>query len=211
MGETPHLPESELDSFRRKWHLSELTLIGSGARGDLRPDSDLDFLVSWEAGHNASLFDFVAMEEELAAIVHRKVDLISRSAIEASDNFIVRQHMLAGSKLGFSRDPGTLLRLHKALARVTSFTAGHDLASFRNDQLTQDAAILQLMKASHAVERLSRAFRTEHADIPWTRIAGWPKEFEIDLGKWDVDRTWEAIVELVQLEPRIEPLVPKQH
>ena len=49
-----------------------------------RPDSDLDLLVRFAPYAEWSLLDHVAMEEELAGIVGRKVDLVSQRAIERS-------------------------------------------------------------------------------------------------------------------------------
>ena len=52
------------------------------------PDSDLDLLVRFAPDADWSLLDHVAMEEELSAIVGRKVDLVSQRAIERSSNWI---------------------------------------------------------------------------------------------------------------------------
>lgn len=41
-----------------------------------------------------SLFDLAAMEEELGAILGRNVDLVEREAIEQSENYIRRRHIL---------------------------------------------------------------------------------------------------------------------
>jgi predicted nucleotidyltransferase len=34
----------------RRWHIRELKLFGSQARGDARPDSDVDLMVSFQEG-----------------------------------------------------------------------------------------------------------------------------------------------------------------
>ena len=44
-------------------------------------DSDVDVLVSFEAAARWSLFDFVTMREELAALIGRPVDLVEEAGL----------------------------------------------------------------------------------------------------------------------------------
>jgi predicted nucleotidyltransferase len=53
----------------------QIRLIGSVARGTDGPESDIDFLVTWEPW--TSLFDSAALSEELEQLLGRKVDLAS--------------------------------------------------------------------------------------------------------------------------------------
>src|SRR5436190_20333564 len=71
------VPTERLDDFCRRWKIAELRVFGSALREDFRPDSDLDLLVRFAPDADWSLMDHVAMEEELAGIVGRKVDLVS--------------------------------------------------------------------------------------------------------------------------------------
>jgi predicted nucleotidyltransferase len=63
-------------------------------RDNFRPDSDVDILVTSAPGVEWSLFDHIAMEEELSAMLGRKVDLVSQRAIERSSNWIRRKTIL---------------------------------------------------------------------------------------------------------------------
>jgi predicted nucleotidyltransferase len=49
-------------------------LIGSAARGEERPDSDIDFLVELEPGR--SLLDLIGLENDLADLFGRKVEVV---------------------------------------------------------------------------------------------------------------------------------------
>jgi predicted nucleotidyltransferase len=80
--------------FCRRWKIVELCLFGSVLRDDFHSDSDVDVLAAYAPEAERSLFDHVAMEEELAAIVGRKVDIVSRQAVERSDNWIRRKAIL---------------------------------------------------------------------------------------------------------------------
>lgn len=88
------IPKEKIADFCKRWKIVELSLFGSVLRDDFRPDSDVDMLVTFGPGADWSLFDHVAMEEELSAIFGRKVDMVSRKAIERSENYIRRKAIL---------------------------------------------------------------------------------------------------------------------
>ncbi len=50
-------------------------VFGSVARGDARPESDIDFLVEMETGR--SLLDLIELSQELEALLQRKVDILT--------------------------------------------------------------------------------------------------------------------------------------
>ena len=54
---------------------SQVRLIGSVARGEARPDSDVDLLVTWNEG--TSLMDHAALMLELEDLLGRKLDIAS--------------------------------------------------------------------------------------------------------------------------------------
>lgn len=89
------LPEAELERFCQRWKVSELALFGSVLRDDFRPDSDVDVLVTFSPDARWSLFDMVRMERDLEALLSRPVDLVERKAVESSENYIRRKHILS--------------------------------------------------------------------------------------------------------------------
>jgi predicted nucleotidyltransferase len=88
------LKRKEIVAFCQQWQIMELAFFGSVLRDDFRPNSDVDVLVTFAPGVEWSLFDHIAMEEELSALLGRKVDLVSRRAIERSSNWIRRRTIL---------------------------------------------------------------------------------------------------------------------
>ncbi len=50
-------------------------LFGSAARGDERPESDIDFLVELEP--DRSLLDLIGLENDLADLFGRKVEVVT--------------------------------------------------------------------------------------------------------------------------------------
>lgn len=88
-------PEKSAD-FARRWKITEMSLFGSVLRGDFGPDSDVDILVSFDQGANWSLWDLVAMQDELSIMCGRKVDLVEREGLR---NPLRRKYILEGSKV----------------------------------------------------------------------------------------------------------------
>jgi uncharacterized protein len=84
--------------YCRRWRIAELALFGSVLREDFRPDSDVDVLVTFVEDAKWSLFDHLAMEEELSRLVGREVDLVSRRAIERSKNWVRKEAILSGAE-----------------------------------------------------------------------------------------------------------------
>src|SRR5437762_3013093 len=76
------LPMAAIAEFCRRWGVKEFALFGSVLRDDFRPDSDVDVMVTFEESSHPTLFEFAEMQEHLAAILGRKVDLVTRSGVE---------------------------------------------------------------------------------------------------------------------------------
>ncbi|MEW5773044.1 MAG: nucleotidyltransferase family protein [Thermodesulfobacteriota bacterium] len=66
----PHLAD-----FCRKNGIRRLSLFGSTLRGEARPDSDLDLLAEFDPDRIPSLLGLARMEQELTALLGRRVDL----------------------------------------------------------------------------------------------------------------------------------------
>ena len=83
--------------FCRKWHVTELALFGSVLRDDFRPDSDVDVLVTFEEGFSLG-WGIVTMEDELSAMVGRKVDLVTKKYLYHR----IRERVLAEAEVQFA-------------------------------------------------------------------------------------------------------------
>lgn len=71
------IPREPLSALCARRHIRRLSLFGSALRADFRPESDVDMLIEFEAGHTPGL-EFVTIEDELSALCggHR-VDLVN--------------------------------------------------------------------------------------------------------------------------------------
>jgi predicted nucleotidyltransferase len=72
---------------------SQVRLIGSVARGEARPDSDVDLLVTWSEG--TSLLDQAALMLELESLLGRKVDIASDGWVKPSIRESVHRDAIA--------------------------------------------------------------------------------------------------------------------
>ncbi len=88
------IDREQIGAFCRKWNVTELALFGSVLRSDFRPDSDVDVLVTFADDAHWGLLDLVAMQDELADLLGRSVDLVERTSVERSENYIRRRHIL---------------------------------------------------------------------------------------------------------------------
>lgn len=96
------IDRESLEAFCKRWKVGKLSLFGSVLRDDFGPSSDVDILVSFEPEARPSLLDHVAMKEELAEILGRPVDLVTRTAVERSRNPIRRDAILSSSEVVYA-------------------------------------------------------------------------------------------------------------
>lgn len=97
------LPNEALVDFCRRWRIIKLEVFGSILRDDFGPDSDIDFLVTFDPAARLSLFDLVDAQDELAALIDRPVDLVERGPIEQSRNWMRRRMILGSAKTIYVR------------------------------------------------------------------------------------------------------------
>lgn len=97
-------PTTEIKAFCEQWLVAELSLFGSILRKDFHADSDIDVLIAFTPEADWSLFDHVRMQEALTALLKRKVDLVSKRAIERSHNPIRRKNILSTAQVIYSQN-----------------------------------------------------------------------------------------------------------
>ena len=93
-----HIPQDEIATFCKRWQVTELALFGSVLRDDFGPDSDVDVLVEF-APWCTPWLGFVSMAEELSEMFGRQVDVLTRSSVERSQNYIRRKAILDSAKV----------------------------------------------------------------------------------------------------------------
>ena len=87
--------KKKIEEFCKAWNVKELQVFGSVLTKDFRPDSDIDIIVDFSPGSCHTLIHLAQMEEELEHIFNRRIDLITRQAIEQSRNYIRKKSILS--------------------------------------------------------------------------------------------------------------------
>ncbi|HWM45839.1 MAG TPA: nucleotidyltransferase domain-containing protein [Xanthobacteraceae bacterium] len=57
-------------------------LFGSVARGDDRPDSDIDVMIEVDPEAHIGVYEYVALKEFIASLFDRPIDVVSRDALK---------------------------------------------------------------------------------------------------------------------------------
>lgn len=91
---TVQVDEASLAHLCRQYQVRELSLFGSAARGEMRPDSDIDLLVEFMPGASVDLFDFSGLMLDLSKLMGRKVDLVSKKGLKP----LIRESVLSEAR-----------------------------------------------------------------------------------------------------------------
>lgn len=93
------IDREKIADFCRRNHIRRLALFGSVLRDDFGPNSDVDILVEFEAGHVPGLA-FIRLEQELSRILGgRRVDLVTPKFL----NERIRDRVLNGAEVQYAK------------------------------------------------------------------------------------------------------------
>lgn len=91
----------EFDAFHdqiaeicRRYRIAELSVFGSVARGEDRPDSDVDLLYVSVPDSTGSLWELWELRDELAQLFGRKVELVPKDNL----HWVIRDRVLAEAR-----------------------------------------------------------------------------------------------------------------
>src|SRR5437868_6758149 len=87
MDRTLPVGDTQIDAIKladlcRRYHVRELSLFGSAVRGDMRPNSDIDFLVEFLSDAEIDLVDYAGLMLDLSHLLGRNVDLVSKNGLK---------------------------------------------------------------------------------------------------------------------------------
>jgi predicted nucleotidyltransferase len=70
------------ESALRARGIRHAAVFGSVARGENRPDSDLDILVEFEPQADGSIYEYMRLKDYVASLFEGPVDVIDRNALK---------------------------------------------------------------------------------------------------------------------------------
>ena len=111
---------SRLAELCRRYGIARLEVFGSVARGEQRPDSDVDLLYTLEGGR-ALGWEVEDLVESLTEVFHRPVDLVSRRSLHP----MIRDRVMAEAETLYAaaRVPGRCGHLSGRLGGVAHWRA----------------------------------------------------------------------------------------
>ena len=72
----------ENEAALRARGVSHAALFGSRARGDYRPDSDIDIMVEVDPAAPVGVYEYVALKDYIAGLFDGPVDVVSRDGLK---------------------------------------------------------------------------------------------------------------------------------
>jgi uncharacterized protein len=86
--------EPQLAELCRKYGIAELSVFGSAARGEARPDSDVDLLYVRLPGNDLGM-SYFSLQEDLEELFGRPVDLVAKDGLHR----IIRDQVLRDAQV----------------------------------------------------------------------------------------------------------------
>ena len=102
MGIQIEVPKKRIVAFCEHHEIVELAFFGSVLRDDFGPESDVDVLVRFHPEAQRNLASMEIIRKELSEILGRPADLIPRTAVEDSRNYIRRNSILQSAEVFYS-------------------------------------------------------------------------------------------------------------
>jgi len=194
-----------LQAAARRHHLGQVLVFGSFARGQARPDSDVDLLV--DPAPEVSQVEISAFHAEAEAILGRKVDVVTRNTLEP-----VRHRKILEQARPFEALPDTDThqegttdqeRLHdvlRAIADLRMVLDGVSREAYLGQREKQLATERALAILGEAVYKLSPVFKAAHPELPAAQITALRHVLVHGYAQIDQERVWDI------LQNHLEPL-----
>ncbi|MCQ8893987.1 MAG: DUF86 domain-containing protein [Methanolinea sp.] len=155
---------SKFPVMRRLFGVRKIGIFGSLARGEDRPESDVDIEVEFETGMD-TYQNFVGLAFFLEETLGRRVDLVM-SRVLAS---FLRPE-LGAQYATMSRDKVYLGRILEEMAYLSHRTRGVSFRDFQKDETLRRAVERSLEVIAESASRVSPECRRDAPKVPWKEL-----------------------------------------
>lgn len=108
-------------------------------------------------------------------------------------------------------DLASVLDIVTAAQQIQRYSAALTRAQLEQDDEKQAAILYRIAVIGEAVKRISPAFRAQHPQVPWRKIAGMRDIVLHQYDRVNLDLVWSVIeTQLPQLLDTLTPLLPSQ-
>jgi len=87
--------DTRLVELCQRYGVRELSVFGSSARGEARPDSDIDVLVEFQPDAQTGLLEYAGLMLDLSNLLGRRVDLVSKNGLKP----LIRESVLQEARV----------------------------------------------------------------------------------------------------------------
>ena len=108
-----------------------------------------------------------------------------------------------------ARDASYLLDMVEAAERVRSYVSNATFAQYEESSLLRDAVERNVVVMGEAAKKVSEAFRREHPEIPWRKMAVLRNVLAHEYGAISNSEIWEvATMRMNAFIQALKPLIP---
>ena len=160
--------------FCKKHRIRRLELFGSAARGQGRPDSDADLLVTLDESLPASTGDLLEMAGEAEELVGAPADFVLRPSLDTDPQTALLASIFSPLRSAFMEADqlGRLRDILEASRLIASYVKDTTETDFRTDTQKQDAVIRRIEIIGEATAHLNEETRRAVPELPFRKMRG---------------------------------------
>jgi hypothetical protein len=152
--------------MRRMFSVKKIGLFGSVARGEDRPESDVDIEVEFEQGLD-TYENYIGLSFYLDELLGRRVDLVTTRVLA-----MYLRPELGAEYAVLSRDLVYLSQMLEEISFLHQRARGMTEREFSRDEIARRAVVRSLEIIGESASRVSPAFMEQHPEIAWKELEG---------------------------------------
>ena len=193
---------SRYPALKKLFGVKKIGIFGSLARGDDRPDSDIDIEVEFDQGSD-TYRNYIGLALYLEELLGgRRVDLVTTRVLEGYLHSDVN-----ADHAEKNRDRVYLSRMLDEMVFLLQRKKNLGFREFAHDDLMKRAAIRSLEIIGDGASRTSESIKKAYPGIPWRELAGMKDRLAGMYFSPDWVLVWDILAEEIPaVEPRLRTL-----